>query len=90
MKNPEVVQRARQAAQQGDGFAALDLLRQTIAAPPSLGEQWAAIAQLCAELYDDDAALSAAARLWRAPMCAPCRFSGTASTPSLRSMCCVS
>jgi tetratricopeptide (TPR) repeat protein len=60
----ETLAAARAAAARGEGFAALDLLRAAIAAPRALGHQWAAVAQFCAELGDDDAALAAARRLW--------------------------
>jgi len=54
---------AAAAAQRGDGFAAIEILRGIIAAPPLLGEDWAAVATLCGQLDDDDAALAAARRL---------------------------
>lgn len=60
-----MLEHAREAVRRGAGFAALDLLREAIAAPRPRGAHWAAIAQLCAELYDDDAALAASQRLWQ-------------------------
>ncbi len=75
MNGAEALELAQIAAQRGDEFAALDLLREAIAAPQPLGERWAAAVKLCAELYDDDAALSAAQRLWReAPRNVPTAF----------------
>ena len=65
MSDLEPLEAAMDAARRLDGFAALDQLRQLFSAPPPLGEEWAAVAQLCAELHDDDAALLAAQRLWR-------------------------
>jgi tetratricopeptide (TPR) repeat protein len=64
MNSVETLDRAQVAAQRGDGFAALDLVRQALAAPQALGGRWAVAVKLSAELYDDDAALSAARRLW--------------------------
>lgn len=57
---------AMETVQRGDGFAALDILRDMIASPPLLGERWGAVAKLCSQLDDDDAALMAARRLWNA------------------------
>jgi Flp pilus assembly protein TadD len=56
---------ATAAAQRGEAFAALDLVRKAAARPDVLGEQWAAAVKLCSQLGDEDAALLAARRLWQ-------------------------
>ncbi len=65
MSEAEALRQARAAALRGEGFAALDLLRQAITGPEQFGAEWAAVVRLCAKLDDDDAALLAAQRLWR-------------------------
>jgi hypothetical protein len=55
---------AAAAADRGDAFAALDLVRLAVASPERLGEHWAPAVKLCSRVGDDDAALLAARRLY--------------------------
>ncbi len=59
----DALDRAMDAAARKDGLAALEILRGIIATPPLLGDRWATVVTLCAQLDDDDAALAAARRL---------------------------
>jgi tetratricopeptide (TPR) repeat protein len=55
---------AKRAVEKGDAWQALDIIRDRLALSAPLGDEWALVTKLCAELDDDDAALAAARRLW--------------------------
>ncbi len=55
---------ASNAINRGEAWSGLAIIRRRLAEPAPLGDEWALVAKVCAELDDDDAALAAARRLW--------------------------